>query len=159
MATKRSISIVGGAGHIGFPLGLIFGSKGFKISLIDKDIKNVKKINEGITPFMEENSKALLKKLIKNKIIFATNYLNNVKKSKFIIVCIGTPVGKNLKPMLKEFLNFSSKNLSKASFSDSFCRLVKKPKRPVLIPRMGISVSFTKGIDRNKVPSPPMENR
>ena len=43
---------------------------------------------------MEENSKTLLKKLIKNKVLFATNDLNNVKKSKFIIVCIGTPVGK-----------------------------------------------------------------
>ena len=106
MAIKRNISSVGGAGHVGFPLGLIFGSKGFKISLIDKNLKNVKKINNGITPFMEENSKTLLKKLIKNKVLFATNDLNNVKKSKFIIVCIGTPVGKNLKPMLKEFLNF-----------------------------------------------------
>ena len=37
MSTKRNISIIGGAGHIGFPLGLILSSKGFKVSLIDKN--------------------------------------------------------------------------------------------------------------------------
>ena len=42
MNTKRNISIIGGAGHVGFPLGLIFSSKGFKVSLIDKDKKNIK---------------------------------------------------------------------------------------------------------------------
>ena len=43
MDSKRNISIVGGAGHVGFPLGLILSSKGFKVSLIDKHLKNMKK--------------------------------------------------------------------------------------------------------------------
>ena len=73
MNIKRNISIVGGAGHIGFPLGLIFSSKGFKVCLIDKHTENIKKINSGQTPFLEENSKKLLKKMIKKKRIYATN--------------------------------------------------------------------------------------
>ena len=106
MSFKRNISIIGGAGHVGFPLGLIFGSKGYKVSLIDKDKKNINKINNGDTPFLEENSKTLLKKLIKKKKIFASNNLSQVKKSKYIIVCIGTPIGSNLKPLIRDFLNF-----------------------------------------------------
>lgn len=106
MRFKKNISIIGGAGHVGFPLGLIFGSKGYKVSLIDKNKKNIDKINKGVTPFLEENSKILLKKLLKKKKIFATDNLSQVEKSKYIIICIGTPVGTNLKPLLKGFLNF-----------------------------------------------------
>ena len=52
MNNKRHISIIGGAGHVGFPLGLVFSSKGFKVSLVDKDVTNINKINNGKIPFM-----------------------------------------------------------------------------------------------------------
>ena len=34
---KQEISIIGGAGHVGFPLGIAFASKKFKVNLIDKN--------------------------------------------------------------------------------------------------------------------------
>ena len=68
MYNKRNISVIGGAGHVGFALGLIFCSKGFKVSLIDKHKANIKKINSGKIPFLEENSQQLLKKMIRKKI-------------------------------------------------------------------------------------------
>ena len=67
MNSERNISIIGGAGHVGFPLGLIFSSKGFKVSLIDKDRININKINTGKLPFLEENSQHLLKRMLKQK--------------------------------------------------------------------------------------------
>ena len=106
MNNKRNISIIGGAGHVGLPLGLIFSSKGFKVSLIDKHIDNNKKINSGKMPFLEENSQILLKKMIKQKKIKASNQLNHVINSKYIIVCIGTPINKKLNPSLRNFVNF-----------------------------------------------------
>ena len=45
MENKRNISVIGGAGHVGFPLGLIFSSKGFRVNLIDTNIENINKIN------------------------------------------------------------------------------------------------------------------
>ena len=106
MNNKRHISIIGGAGHVGFPLGLIFSSKGFKVSLIDKDQANINKINSGRIPFLEENSKTLLKKMMRKKRIFATKQIQNVTKSKFIIICIGTPINNQLNPNLINFINF-----------------------------------------------------
>ena len=106
MIFKRNISIIGGAGHVGFPLGLILSSKGFKVSLIDKDKTNIKKINKGQIPFLEENSKKLLGSMIKKKRIHATNKLNEVLKSKYIVVCIGTPITTQLNPSLKAFISF-----------------------------------------------------
>ena len=106
MYNKRNISVIGGAGHVGFGLGLILSSKGFKVSLIDKHRANIKKINSGKTPFLEENSKKLLNKMIRKKRIYATNKLNEVLKSKYIIVCIGTPINNKLNPSLTHFINF-----------------------------------------------------
>lgn len=106
MLNKRKISIIGGAGHVGFPLGLIFSSKGFQVTLIDKDKNNSKKINSGISPFLEEGSEPLLKKMLKKRCILATSDLQKVQESKFIIVCIGTPIDNSLNPEIKNFLNF-----------------------------------------------------
>ena len=106
MNIKRNISIIGGAGHVGFPLGLIFSSKGFNVSLIYKNPENIDKINNGEVPFLEEKSESLLKRMLKKRKIFATNQLSEVKKSKYIIVCIGTPINKKLNPNVKSFINF-----------------------------------------------------
>ena len=65
MNNNRKISIIGGAGHVGFPLGLIFSAKGYNVNLIDKNRENIKKINSGTPPFLEEGGKPLLKKMLK----------------------------------------------------------------------------------------------
>lgn len=94
------VLIVGGAGHIGLPLGLLFAAKKKKVVLLDKDIKNIKKINNLEMPFMENGGVQLLKKNKKN--IFATNNASLIKFAKIVIICIGTPV-KNSKPDLINF--------------------------------------------------------
>ena len=106
MNNNRKISIIGGAGHVGFPLGLILSAKGYNVSLIDKNNENINKINKGSPPFLEEGSKPLLKKMLKLKRIKSTNKFSDVKDSKYIIVSIGTPINKNLNPDLKNFLKF-----------------------------------------------------
>lgn len=111
---KSDIVIVGGAGHIGLPLGLLLADKGKKVVLYDKDKKNINKINNLQMPFMENGGARLLKK--NKKRIFATSDKKFIKFAKIIIVCIGTPV-KNSKPdlvfffkMFKEVKNYLDPN-------------------------------------------------
>ncbi len=106
MFNKNNICIIGGVGHVGAPLGLVLSSKGYNVVLIDKDKKNIKSLNNGIMPFLEEGSTKLLKKMIIKKKIYATQNLSEVKKSKYIIICIGTPINSQLNPNLKNFVNF-----------------------------------------------------
>ncbi len=106
MFNKNNICVIGGAGHVGAPLGLVFSSRGYDVTLIDKDKKNIKSLNDGIMPFLEEGSTKLLKKMILKKKIYATENLSEVKKSKYIIICIGTPINNQLNPNLKNFVNF-----------------------------------------------------
>jgi len=97
---KVEILIVGGAGHIGLPLGLLFADQGKRVVLYDKNKKNIEMINNSLMPFIEEGGNRMLKK---NKTrIFATNDKSHVRSAKIIIVCIGTPV-KNNKPDLSFF--------------------------------------------------------
>ena len=57
--SQKHISIIGGAGHIGLPLGLAFTNKGFYVHLIDKNIKNMQIIKDSKMPFLEFGSKKI----------------------------------------------------------------------------------------------------
>ena len=102
----KSISVIGGAGHVGFPLGIALASKGYYVNLIDKNITSLLEILKGHPPFMEFGAKKLLKGVIKSKKLFINKKIISTKKSKFVIISIGTPINKSLKPKLVEFLNF-----------------------------------------------------
>ena len=104
MKFKYDICIVGGVGHVGLPLGLLFKSKGKKVVLFDLDHKNIEKVNNGIMPFKEIGAEKFLKKKTSN--FFATNKKKYISQAKFLIISIGTPVDKNLNPKLDDFLNF-----------------------------------------------------
>ena len=43
---NNNICIIGGAGHVGTPLGLALSSKGFNVILVDKNKKNINKIKK-----------------------------------------------------------------------------------------------------------------
>ena len=97
---KADIVIIGGAGHIGLPLGILFANKGKSVILYDKDKKNIDKINNSEMPFLEDDGERLLKK--NKKKIFATTNKEFIKYARAVIVCIGTPV-KNSKPDINFF--------------------------------------------------------
>ena len=73
MINRNFVSIIGGAGHVGAPLGLALSSKGYNVILIDQNQKNIKKINQGKMPFKEDGCAKLLKRMIDKKKILATN--------------------------------------------------------------------------------------
>lgn len=128
------ICIVGGAGHIGFPLGLAFAEKKKKVLLLDKNNQTLDLIKKKKIPFLEFGAQKVLKKT--SKYITCSNDDELIKESKVIIICIGTPVSKKLVPETQSFLNFfhSIKNkLSKdqliiirSSVFPGVCQKVKK---------------------------------
>ena len=64
---SKCISIIGGAGHVGFPLGIVLASKGYTVNLVDKNELSLNQILKGNPPFMELGAKKLLAKAIKKK--------------------------------------------------------------------------------------------
>ena len=112
MDTNKSISIIGGAGHVGLPLGLAFANKNFNVNLIDINTKSLNLVKTGKMPFYEVGAIKVLKSCLKKKKLSFSKNIKTIEKSKFIIICIGTPINQNLKPQTKKFFNFF-KNLSK----------------------------------------------
>jgi UDP-N-acetyl-D-mannosaminuronic acid dehydrogenase len=59
--SKIKMIIIGGAGHIGLPIGILFASKGVKITLYDKNKNDVKKIYNCQLLFIEEAGEKIFK--------------------------------------------------------------------------------------------------
>ena len=99
----NKICIIGGAGHIGFPLGLFLASKKNKVYLYDKNRKFCNIINKGKSPHYEKNVKEYISKYKKN---YEAGYdKKKISDSDVIIVCLGTPVNKDSSPKIKQFLS------------------------------------------------------
>ena len=64
---KFDICIIGGLGHVGLPLGIVFASKGIKVCLNDINESAAKKVLNGELPYIEHDAEPLLKSALKNK--------------------------------------------------------------------------------------------
>lgn len=120
---KYNISIIGGCGHVGLPLGIVFAQHGNNVTLIDLDDKKVNLINSGILPFVEEGAEELLKSSLANKLILATTDKEKVKESDIIVFVTGTPVDEHLNPKVSDVIEVF----------DEYIELV--PKEAILILR------------------------
>lgn len=61
---KKTITIVGGCGHIGIPLALVFADRGHKVTLLDVNTVTVQAVNAGRLPFKEREADTILKRVI-----------------------------------------------------------------------------------------------
>lgn len=102
MKIAKNLVIVGGCGHVGLPLGIVFASRGAMVTLLDISEEQVAKVNGGTMPFMEKSADALLKSVI-GKSLFATTDDSALKKADVAVIVIGTPVDEHLNPMVTEF--------------------------------------------------------
>ena len=67
MKKKYDICIVGGLGHVGLPLGVVFASKGLSVCLHDINDKTAKIVfSDRKMPFVEHKSEKLLKSVVNN---------------------------------------------------------------------------------------------
>jgi len=92
------VCIVGGAGHVGLPLGIVFASKGERVLIYDINEKVLDTVREGNLPFMEHNAKPLLEDVLKEKSLTFTHNPADIKGVSKVIITIGTPVDKFMDP-------------------------------------------------------------
>jgi UDP-N-acetyl-D-mannosaminuronic acid dehydrogenase len=57
---NKTISIIGGVGHVGLPLGLAFADKNYKVQLIDINLETIKNVNNGMIPYKEDGAPRIL---------------------------------------------------------------------------------------------------
>lgn len=97
MEREFDICVIGGCGHVGLPLSIAFANEGLNVSIYDINEKSIDLVNNGEMPFMEEGADEILEEVAGNNLV-ATKDKNVIKKSKFIVIIIGTPVDEHLNP-------------------------------------------------------------
>ncbi len=103
------VIIIGGLGHVGLPLGIVFAKKGLNVCLLDLDEDKANLIRRGIMPFLEYGAEPILREVISNGKLEVSLDKKDIAKAKNVIVTIGTPIDKYLNPQTREFLEAISK--------------------------------------------------
>ena len=97
--------IIGGFGHVGLPLGIVFAHKELKVCLYDVDREKADLLKKGEMPFIEYGAKPLLKKVMENGNLDISLDIASVSKAKYVIIAIGTPIDEHLNPKTRQFLD------------------------------------------------------
>ena len=98
---NSNLVVVGGAGHIGLPLSILFSLKGFNVLAYDKSDKYFNVIRNGKMPYLEENGENYLNSALKTKRLKFSTDLKDIKKDSNFIITIGTPVDEFMNPTSK----------------------------------------------------------
>jgi len=102
--TSYDVVIVGGLGHVGLPLGLVFTQKGLTVCLYDLDLKKAAMVKKGALPFMEYGAETILKEALKRGRLFISSDMKCVSTAAYVVIAIGTPVDEHLTPKTRLFL-------------------------------------------------------
>ena len=102
MATTRKfekdVVVIGGCGHVGLPLAIMFASKSLKVVAFDTNTQVVATVNSGSMPFDEPGADDVLKQVIATKSFTASSDRQFVSLAEHVVVVIGTPVDEHLNP-------------------------------------------------------------
>lgn len=99
------VCIVGGAGHVGLPLALVFAEKGMKVLINDINVKTIEIIKNGNLPFMEHDAEPLLKKALESDLLHFSSNPEDITKAKAVVITIGTPIDEFMNPIHKSITN------------------------------------------------------
>lgn len=102
-SSQLKISIIGGGGHIGLPLGLFLCDHGHHVTIVDTDQSRLDQIGRGEMPFLEDGASALLPECLASGRLELRPDQETVCEADLIIMTIGTPVDEYLDPQVRAF--------------------------------------------------------
>lgn len=98
--SKFDVTIIGGCGHVGFPLGLSLANAQKKVCLLDIDEQGLNQVQKGTPPFKEEGAKEALDKALAQNLLFCSNDPKSISSSDVIVLVTGTPLDEHLNPRI-----------------------------------------------------------
>ena len=101
MKKLKKVVVIGGCGHVGLPLGIVFANCGLDVVLLDRDQAKIDIVNGGQMPFMETNAQEQLARVVGKKLI-ATADPSCLHDSDAAIAVLGTPVDEHLNPTVTD---------------------------------------------------------
>jgi UDP-N-acetyl-D-mannosaminuronic acid dehydrogenase len=94
----HDVCVIGGGGHVGLPLALVFADAGLKTVIYDVNQATVAKIRAGVMPFAEHGGQELLDRALARKTLTVDDSPQHLADCRFLVLIIGTPVDEHLNP-------------------------------------------------------------
>ncbi len=145
----KKVAIVGGAGHVGLPFGLVLADNGYKVTALDRDEVAVRALNDGRMPFMEAGAPDLLVSVIESGHLVASTDKSSVSDADVVVVVVGTPVDEHLNPdpnavldLFKDLSEFFHQGQLVILRSTVFPGVTRKVENWFASNHPGVSVSF-----------------
>jgi UDP-N-acetyl-D-mannosaminuronic acid dehydrogenase len=95
---EYDVCVIGGAGHVGFPLAVAFASRGLRVCIYDINVDAVRSINAGEAPFREPGIAEPLAAALADGALVGSVDPAVISGSEHVVVVVGTPVDQYLSP-------------------------------------------------------------
>lgn len=92
------VTVIGGCGHVGLPLGLALADADARVALFDIDLSAVDRVRSGKMPHLEPGAEEVLQRTLDSGKLTVSADPANVSISETLVVVIGTPVDEHLNP-------------------------------------------------------------
>jgi UDP-N-acetyl-D-mannosaminuronic acid dehydrogenase len=102
--TYFDVVIIGGLGHVGLPMGLVFAKKGLRTCLYDIDDDKAMLVKKGNMPFLEYGAQPILKETMANGRLHVSTDIKDVSRARYVVIAIGTPMDEYANPKVRSFL-------------------------------------------------------
>jgi len=106
------ITIIGGCGHVGLPLGLAFARAGKKVVALDLDARKVEMAMAGKMPFADAGADELLPKVLHAGTFRCTTDPKSIREAEVVITVVGTPLDEHLNPRFEVYADLLDQDRS-----------------------------------------------
>ncbi len=94
----RDVTVLGGCGHVGLPLGLALADAGLRVVLYDTNLAAVDRVRSGKMPHLEPGAPEVLARTLAAGSLCVSADPADLGISDYVVVVIGTPIDEHLNP-------------------------------------------------------------
>jgi UDP-N-acetyl-D-mannosaminuronic acid dehydrogenase len=106
MDDEFDVCVIGGFGHVGFPLSIAFATAGNRVCAFDIAKDKLEPIKSGKVPFLEDGAEEALKKVLDAGTLVPSLSPDDISRSKNLIIVIGTSTDSHLNPEFSSMMAF-----------------------------------------------------
>jgi UDP-N-acetyl-D-mannosaminuronic acid dehydrogenase len=86
------VTVIGGAGHVGLPLSIVFAKEGLNTLVYDINARTLETVASGVMPHLEYDAEPLLREVLDSGRFHMTDKVTDLPGTGVVIITIGTPV-------------------------------------------------------------------